>query len=215
MNKLSIKDIKSGLDNNLMLKAQLPLIEKASNDDGTVTMVMSSEIEDRDGVIVKLNGGNIDNYAKNPVILWMHQSSKGFFDSDYDPDNVIGYGEPYMEDGKLKVKIHFEPADINPKADKIRKKMEFGSLRAGSIGFIPKSGGYGKKDMNEDEETFYIRSWELAEFSIVTIPANPDALIENDATDDIIKAFEKDLKEQEIKEKSSNEGEVFILKLNL
>ena len=175
MNRLDVRNIEFGTK----VFADLNTITRESDDMGIV-FTMSDEVEDRHGTIVKLDKVSLDNYRKNPIILWMHQSSAGHSQNDYNEDNVIGYGEPYFEDGKLKVRINFESEETtgNKKADKIRKKIEFGSLRMGSIGFIPSAGDFGKEDKGENPDIFYIREWELLEYSIVAIPSNPNAAVE-------------------------------------
>lgn len=172
VNKIE-KAIKSGTT------VRIPVVAKSEkSDDGSVVMVMSTELKDRGGDVMIMDGADISNFKNNPIILWMHLSSPGMFSSDYNEDNALGYGEPFFEDGKLKVKIHFEPADLNTKADKIRRKVEFGTLSAGSIGFIPKEASYGDKEKGEDPNAFYIKKWELLEYSIVTIPMLQNALVE-------------------------------------
>jgi len=142
------------------------------------TMIMSTEIMDRDGEIIKLSGGNVDNYNKNPIIAWSHETRRSWMDLlPFDPDNIIGKGFAYMDGSLLMNDIEFEPKEINPLAWKIESKIAFGSLNAGSIGFIPYEGSYGENQKGEDPNIFYIRKWELLEYSIVPIPSNPAALI--------------------------------------
>ena len=185
MNNFDIKDLQARIETRNLepIRAFVSVTERITEKDGKRVFVMSDEVKDRHGTVVRLgSGADISQYNTNPIVLWMHESSKGFFDmKSYDPDNVLGFGEAYFEDGKLKNRITFESLETtgNQLADTVVRKIDFGSLRAGSIGFVPIAGSYGKKEMLEDEETFYIREWTLLEFSIVTIPSNPNALIEN------------------------------------
>lgn len=156
-------------------------VDKRIDEEGNYEFTMSDEIMDRHGTIVKLGkGANIKEYQKNPILLWMHQANGGFFGEDYNPDNVIGYTKTFIKDGKLKAVPFFEGLEStgNELAEKIKKKIDFGSLRGLSIGFIPLSGSMGTKELEEDENVFYIRDWTLIENSIVTIPSNPNGLIE-------------------------------------
>src|SRR5690606_29514640 len=97
------------------------------------------------------------------------------------PDDVIGIGKAFMRDGVLWGSVTFEPEEINPQAEKIRRKVKFGSLKATSVGFIPvknekgEDGQYGRMENGKlvDKETFYFNGQELLEFSIVNIPSNP------------------------------------------
>lgn len=184
MVQFDIKEIQNRIagTSSEVIRSFIPITERAKVNDTVYDFAMSDEIIDRHGTVVKLGGGaNIEQYKTNPVVLWMHESSKGMFSESYNPDLILGYGEPFFKNGKLMNKIHFESESTtgNTLAEKVVKKIEFGSIRAGSIGFIPISGSYGEKDMGEDEEIFYIRDWTLLEYSIVTIPSNPNALVEN------------------------------------
>lgn len=149
---------------------------RPAEDQKVKTFIMSNEVRDRDGDVMKMSGAEIEHYNNNPVVLWMHESRRGPYDASYyNPDLVIGKGRAYVEGNEILNDIEFEPADINPLADKISKKIDFGSLSRGSIGFYPKEAHWGEKTKGEDPDTFYITKWELLEYSIVVIPANPGA----------------------------------------
>ena len=83
-----------------------------------------------------------------------------------------------MKGKKLMVDVEFEPADINPLADKIYKKLQFGSLNAVSVGFMATDGewGEGEESLSGENPTYYYKSQELLEVSVVNIPANKNAL---------------------------------------
>jgi hypothetical protein len=172
----SIKSFLDAGERSVYVKSAISVeIDKAATDDGDEpfvrTFIMSAEIRDRDGDIVKLNSGNFEQYNRNPIIAWMHVTRSA------DPDFIIGHGKAFMRDGKAYNTITFEPATINPLAGKIAEKIKFGSIRAGSIGFLAHDGRYGDKSVGEDPDTFYITDWELLEFSIVSIPSNSEAML--------------------------------------
>lgn len=151
---------------------QQKLIKAADTTSTAYPFVISAEIKDRDGDLVRLAGGDIERYNKNPIVAWMHLT-RPYMSDGYDPDLIIGKGfASYDEDKRLINTIEFEPESLNPLAEKIRQKIDFGSLSAGSMGFIPQDGHFGKKDKGEDPSTFYITKWELLEYSIVTIGSN-------------------------------------------
>ena len=116
---------------------------------------------------------DLTRFNKNGVIGYQHKVY-GSWDGTDNPDNVIGKGYAYVEDKKLMVEITFEPADINPLAEKIYQKILFGSLRAVSVGFLPV--GQGRFGEGKDSNTYYFAGQELLEVSVVNIPANPNAL---------------------------------------
>lgn len=164
---------KEGLKESVKLSFQTDI---KSSDDKIKSFIISNETKDRDGEVMKMSGARIENYNKNPVVLWMHEVRRGPYDAgSYDPDNVIGKGKAKFEGGQLVNDIEFEPVELNEKADKIRKKIEFGSLSMTSIGFYPLDGHKGDKTKGEDNNAFYITDWELLEHSIVVVPANPTA----------------------------------------
>ena len=98
-------------------------------------------------------------------------NQKGWDLRRFNANGIIGY--------KLMVDVEFEPAEINPLAEKIYQKILFGSLKAVSVGFLPiGKGAWGKGDeaIGEKNETYYYAGQELLEVSVVNIPANPNAL---------------------------------------
>jgi len=177
--------------------------EGEEKEQGSRTFVMSKEVRDRHGDIVILKGGHLDNYNASPVVLSMHESSRSYRDTQpYDWDQVLGKGFAYLKDGVLYNDILFEPEDINPLAAKVVKKIDFGSVRAGSIGFMPLKGHWGQQEDGEDTGTYYITEWELWEFSIVVIGSNPQALIESSK-----KATSEQLNDEDLQEKkNTNKG---------
>ena len=143
-----------------------------------VVSLISTATQDRDGEILDPKGVDLTHYKKNPVVGYAHDIYGGMCSSP-DPDKIIGKGKVYLEDDKLMGEITFEPVEINEFADKILKKVDFGTLRATSVGFYSEGKGkYGKEKEAEGEEneTFYYAGQELLEFSIVNIPSNPEAV---------------------------------------
>jgi len=84
---------------------------------------------------------------------------------------VIGKARAFVEGDKLMGEITFEPADLNEKADKVYRKIQFGSLNAVSVGF--REVGEGE---NDEDGTYRFAGQELMEISVVNIPSNPEAL---------------------------------------
>lgn len=138
-----------------------------------MTFVASDDSVDSAGTVLNQDNWDLRRFNSNGIIGYQHKVYGGWDDTD-NPDNVIGKGVAYVEDKKLMVDITFEPADINPLAEKIYQKIMFGSLRAVSVGFLPV--GRGKFGEGADAETYYFAGQELLEVSVVNIPANPNAL---------------------------------------
>jgi hypothetical protein len=148
----------------------------------TIPFVNSTRTKDRHGTVLNQDNWHLDNYRKNPVVGYQHNLSGGMC-SEPNPDFIIGKDlNPQMfrnvSDTALTGLLQFEPAAINPLAEKIFRKVLFGSLGRSSVGFIEVGQGhYGEGDeaQGRSAETYYFEGQELLEWSIVNIPSNPDA----------------------------------------
>mgnify|MGYP001571625561 FL=1 len=146
-------------------------IPKEAKESREIDFVISSEAVDRYNTIIKIDGWHLDNYMKNPIIGYQHNVYGGDLCQPPNPDDVIGLSEVKKEDKLLTARALFETGDINPKAEKIFQKLLFGSLRSASVGFMEMGEGI----MNEETKTYTFTGQELLEWSVVNIPANPDA----------------------------------------
>lgn len=152
-------------------------IRKRNEDTRTLTFVASDSARDAAGTVLNQEGWSLKRYEKNPIIGYQHEVYGGWDGSD--PDNIIGKARVYVEDGQLLADITFETKDINEKAEKIYKKLLFGSLNAVSVGFLPiGKGNWGKGDeaIDGSNPTYYYAGQELLEISVVNIPSNPNAV---------------------------------------
>jgi hypothetical protein len=146
-----------------------------------IPFTLSTYTKDRHGTVLNQDGWRLENYRKNPVVGYAHHLSVGLL-VDPNPDYIIGKSINlyFTGTGKSKALVadcEFEPAEINPLAEKVFRKVLFGSLRSASVGFIPGPGSYGEgsEEMGGENETFYYAFQDLIEWSIVNIPSNPDA----------------------------------------
>lgn len=146
---------------------------RKKEDERTITFVASDSTRDSAGTVLNQDNWDLTRFNSNGIIGYQHKVYGGWDDTD-NPDNVIGKGHAYVEDGKLMVDITFEPKEINELAEKIYQKVLFGSLRAVSVGFLPI--GKGRFGEGADAETYYFAGQQLLEVSVVNIPANPNAL---------------------------------------
>ncbi len=145
----------------------------------TYRFVATSEIVDRDGDIMRVKGAILDNFLKNPVILFAHKQ-------DTKP---VGKAVN-IEVANDRIYVDIEFADTE-KAKEVEYLVKEGYLNAVSIGFLPKAVVY-RDDFNiiqDLDPEFYARhqadlekanrviwEWELLEVSVVPVPANPDAI---------------------------------------
>ena len=132
-------------------------------DAGIYDLMPSMETKDRDGDTLTAAGANLDNYRKNPVVLWAHDHKGLPVAKALSIEAVEGVG--------LRAQIQFPPRGVDEFADRVHSLWAAGFLNAASVGFIPRAGNPNKSGGGN---TF--TSWELLEFSIVPVPANADAL---------------------------------------
>lgn len=157
--------------------------------------IASKEVEDSDGEIVDLSGGDFTRFMKNPVWLFGHRSYGEI-------EDVIGKVEDikieYDQDGK-KMMTYTGVYAPHEKAQILKAMHEMDMLLATSIGF---------RVMEYDFDNATITKWELYEISNVILPANSEAiamasekgLISKDVQDNLLKekmhpVYKKKLKE--------------------
>lgn len=158
---------------NRNIKAEIRA--KGDIESRTVTFVASTYDKDRHGTILNQKNWNLDNFNANPIIGYQHNVYGDDMCNPPNPDDQLGYGRAYIEDDELLIDITFEPAEINPLAEKIFKKLQFGSLNAVSVGFMPLKDEKGNNG-EQRSDGFYFYGQELLEVSVVNIPSNPKAL---------------------------------------
>jgi HK97 family phage prohead protease len=124
--------------------------------------VLSDETPDRYGDVLSADGWELGNFKKNPIALFNHNSSF-----------PIGKWKGLkVENDALRGHLELAPAGTSERIDEIRKLVEAGILRAVSVGFLPvESRARSKTEPGE----LYVKQ-ELIETSLVSIPANPNAI---------------------------------------
>lgn len=132
------------------------------------TFVISTDEKDRMGEVVE-QSWDLENYKKNPIVLFGHDPSK--------PGYVVGRATEIVadKDGDKNItlgKVQFADEGTSDDADTVWKLVKQGILRTVSVGFIPHT----FKTLDDDNETDVLADNELLEFSIVPIPANPSAV---------------------------------------
>jgi HK97 family phage prohead protease len=152
------------------------VIRQKGEEGRKLTFIASDGTRDSVGTVLNTKGWDLRRFNKNGIIGYQHKVYG--WDGGNDPDNVIGKGHSYVKDDKLMVDVEFEPAEINPLAEKIYQKLLFGSLNAVSVGFKPLGKGEwgkGEEALDGKNPTYYYAGQELLEVSVVNIPANPNA----------------------------------------
>ena len=150
-----------------------PEIRKVDEEKRTVEFVASDSSVDSYGTVLPVDKWDLQRYQNNGIVGYMHDVYGDSWTKSADPDDVIGKGVAFVEDEKLIVRITFEPKELNEKADKIFRKLQFGSLHAVSVGFRATEKGHkGDEERGEDPNVYYYGGQEL----LVNIPSNANAL---------------------------------------
>ena len=138
-----------------------------------VEFVISDGSKDRYGTRILANAWQLEQYRKNPVVGLNHSLHYAT-----DPNAVIGTSEVWLEGDKLIGAVTFEPAEVNELAERVFQKVKHGSIRGASVGFIPHAGhwGEGAEARGAEGECFIYTDVELLEWSVVSVPANPNAV---------------------------------------
>lgn len=147
----------------------------------TIKFTISNERKDRHGTVLTAEGWLLKDYNKNPVVGYQHNVYGDSWFTEPDPKYVLGIGNAYVDEQAKELigEVKFEPKEINDLAETVFRKIIFGSLRAASVGFLPKGKGRwgeGIEAVDGKNPTYYYGPRELIEFSIVNIPSNPNAL---------------------------------------
>ena len=148
-------------------------------EDGSINIkgLASTNALDRTGDVIDHNAwkqGGLDNYGDNPIILFNHNYDR--------PIGRAKYCDVTQNGLEIEAKISKSAGDV---VDLIKD----GVLGAFSVGFKVKDAEY-----NKETDGFFIKSAELLEVSVVSIPANQTA------TFSISKSFDSDDEYQEFKQ---------------
>lgn len=172
--------VKSG---DVLMKAASKAPSSWNPDTRSVKFTMSAEVEDRDRDIVVQAGIETDEFMKNPIAPWAHRSRDFPIGTWSELAKITG--RPKRTEGVLTV----VPEGTDEIADQVARHLAAGSIRACSIGFIPKS--VERREVPEDRRDSYfwpgymIHECELVECSPCSIPSNPAALAKAAADGDV------------------------------
>lgn len=153
-------------------------IPQNAEESRTLEFVISTRARDRYSTVLNPHGWDLESFNRNGIVGYQH-NVYGDACNPPNPDDVIGTGRAWLEGDELIGSVRFEPADLNPLAEKVFRKVLHGTLKGASVGFIPQGKGHfgeGDEARGGPRETYYFEGQELLEFSIVNIPANPQAL---------------------------------------
>lgn len=143
-------------------------VKAGEGDSRSLTFTISTGAVDRMGDTVDPNGWQLENYRKNPVVLWAHDSGSL---------PVARAPKIWVDKGALKAEAEFTPKGLVRFNDIVHEMYKGGFLSATSVGFAPVK--YAFVDDATRKFGIDFMEQELLEFSAVPVPANPEALIES------------------------------------
>lgn len=130
-----------------------------------VEVVISTESEDRDKDIVIAAGIGLANYNRNPIVLFQHNPSKP----------VARTIQLTLMQGQMVARAQFPEAGMVEDADEVYGLIKAEIINAASVGFIPKE--WEPRDKERPWGGQLYKKCDLLEWSFVSIPANPEAII--------------------------------------
>lgn len=147
---------------SVLLKSMDTEVTQPDAEKRILSFVISNETVDSYNDVIKADGWDLSRYEKNPVVLWAHDSRQPPV-AQAPSIGVVGKN--------LVAAAEFATAETYAFADTVYRLLLGKFLRATSVGFFPKKWIY-----DEDRGGFDLIENELFEFSIVPVPANPEAL---------------------------------------
>lgn len=140
------------------------LIEKAAKlKEGEVEFVVATDAWDAHGERINVDGIDIKDFKKNPVVLWGHDG----FNLPIAKATKI-----WKEGNKLMARAMFKLNDDFPR--KVYEYILEGYLNAVSIGGVVEEWG---------NDGLTIARLKMKEFSVVSVPANQEALVSSKSFD--------------------------------
>jgi hypothetical protein len=184
-----------------------------SASDRVLRFIGTDETEDRDGDIIKADGWDFTNYKNNPVFLPFHDYEKVPIGKCISINRAMG-STGISFDIKFPTIAELcsdpdHPSHEAQLADTVYMAYTNGFMNAVSVGFIGKESS--KRD-DQSELPDWLRgnvftSQELLELSAVSVPSNPQALLQarsaKSMKPDQLKILEKMFKDNEINSKSA------------
>ena len=164
-------------------------IEKASSSKKDKNLKIAgyanTTAKDRAGDIVIADAWakGVDNFRRNPVLLYQHKH-----------DCPIGKVNKITVD-KKGIFVEAAVSDAAETNHGIQTLIKDGALKSFSVGFKVKDGKY-----NRDDDSMYITDVELLEISVVSVPCNQDSLFsvrKNFETEDDYAKFVESFKSEE------------------
>ncbi|KKN82806.1 hypothetical protein LCGC14_0306300 [marine sediment metagenome] len=162
-------------------------VRTVSAEDMTIEHIVNTKTLDRYGTVVLPKAASVENFLKNPVVLWLHN-----MDDTSVKIPIARCLELDIDEDAIKTKTEFNRND--PLSVKLFQAYRDGFLSAWSIGFAPQKWVEVTEENLDSINTLYnlslssadlkkhrwgvfvVTKWELHEYSAVPVPGNPEAL---------------------------------------
>ena len=145
----------------------MDVVRRGAVDARRRSVVIAANDRARTAPEIDLSGLRFDNYRRNPVVMWAHDAT------GRSPSGGLPIGRTLSieraADGGIIAEFEFLEDD--PFAQRIRNAWDRGFLQAASISWLPVESVPVRGGVRD------VRA-ELLEWSIVSVPADPDALRE-------------------------------------
>ena len=149
--------------------AYMDIVERRAVDGGRYRVTIAANESARTQPDLDLGGLSTDGYSRNPVVMWAHDAV------GRSPSGGLPIGRTVELDrgpgGRIVAEFEFLEGD--PFAQRVRNAWDQGFLRAASISWLPLESRPVEGGRLRDTRS------ELLEWSIVAVPADPDALRES------------------------------------
>ena len=149
--------------------AYVDIVERRALEGNFYRVTIAANERVRQPPELDFGGLSTERYLRNPVVMWAHDIS-GRSESGGLP---IGRTRELTRDGTGRLVADFEFLSEDSFAQRVKNAWDKGFLRAASISWMPVEGGPSEGGQWRDTKS------DLLEWSIVAVPADPDALRES------------------------------------
>ena len=163
-----------------VMETVIAQVEPDASNDRRMTFTVATAQTNRNGWKLNPQGWHLENYAKNPVMLWTHNDGGGWMDSGSHGLPFAKAERTWVEGDFLKVKcLWVDKGDITGEAgelcESVLRLYRKAYLNAVSAGWIPLEWEFVEVEGGWE---IMCKEQELVEISFVPIPAEPNALRE-------------------------------------
>ena len=149
--------------------AYVDIVERRALEGNFYRVTIAANERVRQPPELDFGGLSTEGYLRNPVVMWAHDIS-GRSESGGLP---IGRTRELTRDGAGRLVADFEFLSEDAFAQRVKNAWDKGFLRAASISWMPVEDGPSEGGQWRDTKS------DLLEWSIVAVPADPDALRES------------------------------------